>query len=122
MIRVAAPDEMSVVHRAESFRTAILSDKYGRILAAFEKVVEDSFVTHPMRNRTVGENRRRANLVIEAFRTMQGEHHWSTDQCLAHLPAALTAALDGRRWTLPKKRTLWGADAVKLADFGPPRH
>jgi hypothetical protein len=111
-----ATDQVSVVHRRAPFAEALVTGELPRIAAAFERVIEDSYVTHPMRNRTTRENRRRGEIVCDAFKQMQGEFGWTTDRCLASLRDALAAKLDGRPWGPPKDRTLWAPDPTLTLD------
>lgn len=112
-----ATDQVAVVHRRAPFAEALFKGEIPRIAKAFERVIEDSYVTHPMRNRTTREDRRRGEIVCEAFRLMQGELGWETDRCLASLRDALAAKLDGRPWGPPKNRTLWAPDPTLHLDL-----
>lgn len=65
------------------------------IAKAIERVVQDSYVKHPMRTRTEAEDTRRATLCTLAFNRLVNERRWTPDRALSALRGALDAGLSG---------------------------
>lgn len=112
----AMNDQAGVVHRSRPFAEILCTngpEGLRRLAVAFEKVVKDSYVTHPMRHATTAEDRRRTRFLIETFRELQGDLSWTSDRCLSLLRDALDAKLSGRAWAPPtKQKTLWAPDGT----------
>ncbi len=111
-----ANDQAGVVHRRGRLVELMLKEGPAglrRLGLAFEKIVEDSYTTHPMRKRTQAEDKARAHVVVETFRTLQGDLAWSSDRCLSLLRTALAAHLDKKGWApATKHKTLWVPDGT----------
>lgn len=86
-----------------------LTGDEGRVTKAILWIVEDSFVTHPMRHITQAEVKRRTDFVLEKFRFFRSERRWPVDKALSHLRPALKAALDTNDFAV-RERTLYVPD------------
>jgi hypothetical protein len=77
-----------------------------RVTATVHDLVAISFITHPVRDRTEAEIRRRGTVVIDAFRMMRAEKGFSQSRALALLPHALKHSFDNptRPWEPPAER------------------
>lgn len=93
------------------FLMAQINGDYERIVRAFQEIVRDSLVTHPMRQLTGAEIKRRGKILEEHFRIMRGDKKWSLDRSLQEVRQALLAVLDGKEYEWPPDaQVLYGVD------------
>jgi hypothetical protein len=84
----------------------VTEDLVGRVALLFEKTIEASWDSHPMRKMTQAEVKRRFGLCASIFERLRGDLKWGIDRIAQHLPAYFRAELDGAAWT-PDSRTFW---------------
>jgi hypothetical protein len=99
---------------AGEFAAAAVAGDIPRIEAGILAIVEQSFVTHPMRHRTGAEERRRCAFALDKLRYFMHERKWAVDKALSYIAPALTAALDTRNFEV-RERTLYVPDELLLA-------
>lgn len=88
-----------------------------RVAPIIEKIVEHSFTTHPMRNRTVAEHKRRVDIATSTYFTLR-QQRWTEQRAVSHLRQALTAKLDTTTFA-PKTRCSFVRDSFLFPDAGP---
>lgn len=91
-----------------TWRALITEDLVGRVTLFFERTIEGSFRTHPMRmgRMTQAEVKRRFEICCSIFEQLRGELKWGIDRIEQHLPTYFCAELDGAPWK-PNTRTFW---------------
>lgn len=82
-----------------AFVGALLSGKYESLLKAIQVVVEDSFVSHPMRHRTDAEEKRRVQIVMGWLTKLVKEYSYTLDRAIHTMRRALLTELDGGTFT-----------------------
>jgi hypothetical protein len=85
------------------------------IASAIETVVGDSYIKHPMRQRTDAEDTRRATICTRWFNCLVNERRWTPDQALSGLRYALDDELSGGMHPLVTKQTMWAPDKALIA-------
>lgn len=88
-----------------------------RVAPIIEAIVEHSFTTHPMRNRTVDEHKRRAEIATRTYFSLRA-NQWTEARAVSHLRQALNAALDMTQFN-PVARTSYARDPFLFPDAGP---
>lgn len=81
-------------------------------------IVENSFITHPMRVRTSAEHRRRVDLATKIYFELRRDKRWTEQRSINHVRAALSASLDTTRFQ-PRDRTMFVRDTLLYPDAGP---
>jgi hypothetical protein len=80
--------------------------------AAILRVVEESFVSHPMRHMTRSEVARRTNLAMRWVNKLY-DQGWELDRALHGVREPLLAELDGRRWEPPSRNMYAVNDGIE---------
>lgn len=88
-----------------------------RVAPLIEAIVEHSFATHPMRNRTVAEHKRRVEIATRTYFALR-QHGWTEPRAVSHLRQALAAALDTTTFQ-PRERCSYVRDPFLFPDAGP---
>lgn len=90
-----------------------------RLAPILASLVEHSFVTHPMRNRTSAEHTRRVDLMVKTYFALR-QQGWTEQRSVSHLRTALTANLDTTQFR-PVQRCSYVRDPILFPDAGPRR-
>lgn len=88
-----------------------------RVAPLIERIVEHSFTTHPMRNRTVAEHQRRVDIATKTYFSLR-QQRWTEQRAVSHLRQALAANLDTTTFA-PKARCSFVRDPFLFPDAGP---
>ena len=92
-----------------------LTDGLRGVPDAIERIVLDSYVSHPMRHRTSQEDGRRAAICVRWFASLVNENRWDRERALSSLRAALATELDGKTYT-PSRLTRWAPDMTLVSE------
>jgi hypothetical protein len=71
--------------------------------------IAHSFVSHPMRNFTQQEKKRRFDILLENTLTLRAEHKWGVRRICDAMPDILKCELSGTKYQANDKRTTWVA-------------
>lgn len=88
-----------------------------RIAPLLTTIVEHSFSTHPMRNRTAAEYKDRIDYVTKTYFSLR-QRGWTEQRAVSHLRQALAAKLDTTSFT-PRERCSFVRDPLLFPDAGP---
>ncbi len=88
-----------------------------RLAPILASLVEHSFVTHPMRNRTSAERERRVGLMVKTYFALR-QQGWTEQRSVSHLRHALTANLDTTQFRTVQ-RCSYVRDPILFPDAGP---
>jgi hypothetical protein len=88
-----------------------------RVAPQIASVVEHSFSTHPMRNNTTAEHKRRVDFVTKAYFSFR-QHGWTELRAVSHLRQVLTAHLNTTVFA-PRERTMFVRDPLLFPDAAP---
>lgn len=91
---------------AGEFANLIDSNQVGAVTLAFETMIADSFVKHPMRHVTRSEVNRRFDICAKIFKTLRGELKWGVQRAIDRMPDYLNKVLNGESWQ-PDARACW---------------
>lgn len=89
-----------------AFARLIDENQVSRVTLAFEEMIANSFVTHPMNHLTRAEVKRRFDMCSKIFETLRSDLKWGVERILGRLPGYLASELDGIDWK-PDARTIW---------------
>jgi hypothetical protein len=78
------------------------------VALGIQRVVVGSLRTHPMRETTVAEAKRRTQFCLDLALELRHSMKWGAQRIVDTLPYALAAHLDGKNWE-PDKRAVWVA-------------
>lgn len=101
----------------------VANDQVPQVLAVFQRSIEESYITHPMRHATKAETKRRFHICLQILEKLRVDYHWSIPRILDHVSPYLRAQLDSVPY-IPSNRKSWAAGGVEAAlDIGklPPR-
>jgi hypothetical protein len=106
-----------------AFLGALMSGQFDLLVKAITEVVEDSFVSHPMRHRTGDEEKRRATITMGWLQKLVKEHGYTLDKAIHTMRRALLTELDGGTFTPPlhDARTIYAIDEA-LAPYSEALH
>lgn len=90
---------------ASNFIELVGRDQIGRVMAAIEGAVAQSFKQDGSRM-TGAEVRRRFGICERLIRSLRGDLGWGLHRVLDHMPRYLRCELDGQSWK-PDERTIW---------------
>lgn len=106
-------------NRYDLSRDRVLTDdEIKRVAPAFVRVVEHSYLTHPMRNPTRAEYARRVDIVTTTYFELRKVNGWTETRALSHVRQALAAKLDTATFN-PKRRAMFVRDALLFPDAAP---
>lgn len=89
-----------------TWRRLVENDQVSRVLELFNKTIEKSLDTHPMRHLTKSAVKERFDKCAEIFEVLRGDLKWSLMKIEEHLPQYFQQAMNGEDWK-PSARTSW---------------
>lgn len=89
-----------------AFERLVSEGQVGHVTREFQRIIEASMVSHPVRNLTHAIVKERFDMCAKIFETLRSDLKWSLPRILDQLPAYLGCELDGVDWK-PNARTVW---------------
>lgn len=89
-----------------AFSGLVSTGDVGRVTVAFERMIEASFTSHPIRHLTQDEIKRRFEMLSKIFRYLRGDLKWSLERIFDKIPTYFGCELDGSVWE-PDARLCW---------------
>lgn len=92
------------------FANLVEQNKVGVVTLAFEDAITKSFISHPMRNMTRSEVKRRFDMCAVIFSKLRGDKKWGLQRALDYVVIYLRNELDGVSWeegAAKQQRSVW---------------
>lgn len=89
-----------------------------RVAPLLAKIVEHSFVTHPMRHVTGAERKRRVDTVTRIYFELRRDKRWTEQKALNHARAAFKAELDTTNFKA-RDRGMYARDPLLFPEAAP---
>ncbi len=89
-----------------------------RIGPTLGRIVTHSFETHPMRNPTNAELKRRVDLATRIYFELRRDLKWTPLRAISHVRAALKAKLDETTFK-PRDRAMYARDPILFPGAAP---
>jgi hypothetical protein len=91
---------------AGTWKKLVENDQVPRVLELFNKTIETSLETHPMRQLTTSAVKERFDKCAEIFEILRGDLKWSLMKIDEHLPGYFQQKMNGEDWQ-PSARSSW---------------
>jgi hypothetical protein len=103
---------------AGTWKQLVENNQVPRVLELFNKTIETSLETHPMRQLTTSAVKERFNKCAKIFEILRGDLKWSLMKIDEHLPGYFQQEMNGEDWQ-PSARSSWvRPDSMPLVQDG----